>query len=464
VLPSTEHDVFQELEKRDLDSVLVAQPELVERSVTVTVIETVSISATSQTPAVRHHLNREADPQGTSAPNPDAFLQTKPTSTSSASDDSVPNPNAFLQTTSVTLAPNPNAYLQTTSVAFSVPPSAYNDPKNTPEPGAPNREAFLQAEKGYVGDNGKYFLGAYLPTVLAVFFALPWLILAQTVISLEPFYQLSESTGALAESTLTSSLFSLGSAFEALKNRRWTVILGTLLMMLSVAITPIAPETVAIQTIGGCTSGCSGFIRILIPGARVIQGILGIMSILSIVLIVLLLRRRMMVSSDPRSIAGVASLFFDPSVQQDFKEHGVAASQSTLKAALSGSAYRLSFLTRYDGVNLTALIKTRAREISPVQSLYKHDYSSLGWNRIVQQAPRYRGLASILFLLLVGLEALIITYYFTGGETGFENFMSGQGFGVRFLFTSIGIIISSYWDRVFQSKSGLYGSFCNCRR
>lgn len=426
VLPSSDQDVFDVPQRRSIDPIWATRQDVIDQSVTMTVIDNLSNSVTPQPPEVRHHLERDAKPHGTSAPKSGAFFHNQPTGVSSSPSHTV----LSITTSSQTSTPTPTS--------------------------APPPSAFVQSS------TGSYFVGAYLPTILAVFFSIPWIILNQTVNSMEPFYRLSANSSVLAESALTINFVSFSSVFHALKKRHWTVLISTLLMLSSISIIPIASETVSIKTLGECdhtTKGCRGVIRVLVPGARVIQAILAIMSISSITLIVLMWRRRIKVLSDPRSIAGLASIFLDPAMRRDFKEVGATASKTTLMAALSGNTYKLSTMTRYDGVNFVSIVKTRGQQITPVQGFSKHDYSNLDWNQSLQHSPRYRLPASILFLLLLVLEALIIAYRYTGGDTPFENFMSGQGFGVRFLFTCIGITISLYWGRVFQSMPLLFYYF-----
>jgi hypothetical protein len=56
-------------------------------------------------------------------------------------------------------------------------------------------------------------------------------------------------------------------------------------------------------------------------------------------------------------------------------------------------------------------------------------------------------------LFVLGLEALIIYYNRTGGDTGFERFMDSQAFGVSFLLTAIGVILKMYWSLLDDGKS-----------
>ncbi|KAK4212793.1 hypothetical protein QBC37DRAFT_317663 [Rhypophila decipiens] len=57
----------------------------------------------------------------------------------------------------------------------------------------------------------------------------------------------------------------------------------------------------------------------------------------------------------------------------------------------------------------------------------------------------------LLFLiLLVGLLILILYYEMMLEDSSFERFMDSQSFGVRLLFTSLGTIISLFWDYYFS--------------
>lgn len=58
--------------------------------------------------------------------------------------------------------------------------------------------------------------------------------------------------------------------------------------------------------------------------------------------------------------------------------------------------------------------------------------------------------AVILAYLLCGLLSLIIYYQLSRADNGFERFMDTQGFGVRFLFTAIDVLLKLYWGRTFE--------------
>ncbi|ORX99149.1 hypothetical protein BCR34DRAFT_606716 [Clohesyomyces aquaticus] len=407
---------------------------------------------------------RFAEPQGTSVPNPNAFLQTKVSSVlepQSSISAGHPNPNAYLETTqpvesseaptpTQVSAPNPNAYLKTTQApsSFAPNPNAYLQP--TPSPGAPHYEAFLNTTS-IVKTSGQIFTGSYLPTVLAVLFSLPWIIMYSVIQSMEPFYQLSRQQGASATSTLSKNPGSFFEPIQSLWNGQLAPCLGFTLVALATVIVPLAPETVFVHLIGTCTAktaGCQGVIGVFTPAARAIQALLALMAILSCVLIVLIVRRWSGVFSDPRSIAGVAVLFSDPYVRNDFTAIHECLSSHQLDRALRSYNYRLGTIACPDGTTTHSLVKMSDLNIAPRTSAQeKHQYSALQWNEKLHPAHRLH--TSLFAILLVGLLTLIIIYRYTGGDTGFEAFMDSQGFGVRFLFTCLGVLISWYWRRLF---------------
>ncbi|KAK3322968.1 hypothetical protein B0H66DRAFT_532286 [Apodospora peruviana] len=59
-------------------------------------------------------------------------------------------------------------------------------------------------------------------------------------------------------------------------------------------------------------------------------------------------------------------------------------------------------------------------------------------------------LSQLGFLLaIVGFLVLLLYYELNSADSAFERFMNSQGLGVRALFTSLGIIISLFWDNHF---------------
>jgi hypothetical protein len=229
-------------------------------------------------------------------------------------------------------------------------------------------------------------------------------------------------------------------------------------MGLGILIAPLAPEAIAIHTEGQCsatTRGCSGNLGISMPVARTIQSILASMAFLTIILIVNLSKKNLSAPSDPRSITGLCLLFLNPDVRRDFSQLQTLPTESELKTALRGNTYKIDTITFQDGFTSTGFVKFNSIHASPeFFSSEKHVYSTLNWDQ--KLAPSHRVSAICLFIFLLALAALVLAYRYTSGDNGFEQFMDSQGFGVRFLFTLVGVITSLYWRSIFEGTTPVF--------
>jgi hypothetical protein len=66
--------------------------------------------------------------------------------------------------------------------------------------------------------------------------------------------------------------------------------------------------------------------------------------------------------------------------------------------------------------------------------------------------------------VLCGILALVLYYNNTGGDTGFGGFMASEGFGVKFLFTGVGVLITFFWSSIFSGKLSTLLSFFSVHR
>ena len=78
-----------------------------------------------------------------------------------------------------------------------------------------------------------------------------------------------------------------------------------------------------------------------------------------------------------------------------------------------------------------------------------------------QKARRMNRLArDIAFVILTcGMMALILVYRKTSGDTPFERFWSGEGFGPRFVMSIAGVLIHAQWRRIERGQSELFEIF-----
>lgn len=443
---------------------------------------------------------------------PSSYLQFDPVSTSSVPTVGAPGPGEFLQPTGGIVistpsppgAPRPTAYLNsvitsngievtqtilpnavissvttidgtpvtqviqafTTLVTTDGTPYVATIPATATPTGGSKIDDLINDIVGeekdtYVDGEEMYFLGAYLPVIIATLFALPWTLIGETTKSLEPFYQMAKNRGSPAERSLAANFGDLLAPLWAPFRTQWAVIISSILAWLAFLIVPLAPEAISVRVIGECNGGCNGRIGVFLPAARAIEGALAVMVIFQIILIAYLWKKKTGVSADPRCIAGLATVFSDPDVQREFSEIYGAEDQNHLYHVLKGRNYKFETSADTDGyTRKVAIIGAVSSPGSiPQSSEEKHQYTTVSAVELDQRLNMrhaHRISAMLFAILIVGLLAVIITYKHTGGDTGFERFMSGQGFGVKFVFTLAAVIVGWFWARLFRGMLYLH--------
>lgn len=323
----------------------------------------------------------------------------------------------------------------------------------------------------YVFSQEQYSVGAFLPTLIAVLFSLPWLIIDSKIRNLEPFHQLSKNRGARARTTLFMdylSPFVLVVPIKALFAGHWAPFLTSLLSISSILVTPLAPEFFSVRMQGSCdykTTGCLPSLSISPAVGRAIEALLSFMAVVTILLVVHMSRYSTGIFAEPSSIAGIATLFSSAEVREDFRLATGNTPSCQASRRLAKLRYKLDFQTDHDGIQRYGLVPSvqstntadiLAGELSGHQgSLRSVPERDTTFNR-----PHWKG-ALGLILLLSGLVAIIVYYKLTDRPDGFERFMDSQGFGVRFLFTAIGVIIKLYWGSIFRGMIKLCDLFTN---
>ncbi|KAI1337363.1 hypothetical protein F5Y15DRAFT_391163 [Xylariaceae sp. FL0016] len=191
--------------------------------------------------------------------------------------------------------------------------------------------------------------------------------------------------------------------------------------------------------------------------------------VIAALLAVMTLRRwRSGVATNPWSICGTAALALSPEIRRLFTglPAGIDAAKMPkhiLESVLDERNFKLGYFYNADGAVEYGVILYE-RNLSDDDSLHKGaapvDGMVVGGKhhgkpiRTKRHLPflmlGYAGRLSLLFVLC-GLLVLILYYNNTGGDTPFERFMDSESFGVRFLFTGVGVVISFFWASFFNS-------------
>jgi hypothetical protein len=328
----------------------------------------------------------------------------------------------------------------------------------------PNIGWLSLGDDGWLSAQTSYFIGTFLPTLVASLFSILWKVLDTETKSLEPFAQLATPGGGTASETILlhyNGVHGFFSSITGLFIGHPAVALSTFLKYSSALLIPLAAEAVHLKLQGGCLQDwkdrCTAVLEATDPVIRVAQALLAFMACLNIVYMLLVSRRNLGVSFDPRSMLGIASLAINPYLSALMRRLPMGPdgmflldeASSTLGkhkfefgrvTYLSGQQEYGIIVTNGDTQNLSPLAKSTSTKVNNTQSSSRS---------ILLGALMVLGFA----IFIIGLCILILYYRLTDNNTGFERFMDSQSiFGVRFLFTIFGVIIGFGWAAIFQGK------------
>ncbi|KAG4432321.1 hypothetical protein IFR05_012200 [Cadophora sp. M221] len=302
-----------------------------------------------------------------------------------------------------------------------------------------------------------YILGAFLPTIIAVLFSLPWGIVDTAAKEMEPFVRLAGDDGASARFSLCldyPSDFLIVSPFKSLFRGHWIIFLTSMMNLVSLLLAPLASETVFISLQGTCnaeTNGqfCIPTLSVYPAAARVLQGVLAFLALFLLFVTVFARRRSTGVYANPHSMAAVATLFHHPRLVYIFQNVPPATREKALATFLDAYHYELGYYEHNQGTAYGVLVNPK-HQSEPEGYTYINLNEGLSGNSSSagNQALKMKRAAQVLFFAfaLIALTAIVVWYRFSKSENVIFDFMQSQSFGVRFLFTAFGVLIRLFWD------------------
>jgi hypothetical protein len=331
------------------------------------------------------------------------------------------------------------------------------------------------AVRVYYISEGEYFVGFFLPTLLAVMLTIPIRMIDLAAKQLQPWHALTQHRGASARDSLclrTSGMHGIVSSIRSLAGGQALVFLTTLLLLAAVLLVPLSAEAVSLKLHGSCSKldfrGCAMTLGVFLAPARATIGLLVCMAVLSLLILFVLRRWKTGVAANPWSIAAVASLSTNPELRAVFSSlstgRGEKIDHQQLVAVLEGKRFELgSFFNRYGvpdyGVmvhNVDAALWKVDSESSLSLKLSQESEVAENRRKTEHHLPflmlSYTARA-VCLVTITSIMVLILYYNNTGGDTAFERFMGTQNFGVRALFTLAGVGVSFFWSCFFTSKS-----------
>ncbi|KAK3370609.1 hypothetical protein B0H63DRAFT_403175 [Podospora didyma] len=317
-------------------------------------------------------------------------------------------------------------------------------------------------------NEAQYFMGTFLPTLIAVALAAPISIIDLNAKLFQPFQAMASPYGASGPDAMTlrfAGIHGVVSPLTLVAQGQPVSLVTTLLLWLSWLLAPLAAEAVGIKVHGTCShlsiTGCGIQIGVSPQPAYALVGVLGAMMLLLVILVFLLRRWETGLHSNPWSLAAMASLSLNSRLRDPLVRAG-EPTDDELDAmfhhgrfqlgAFSGSAegeegkehqtFEYGIVPLLDGT-----VGVDAGSLTPQRNSFIQAASR---RRVPFLALTYTWRATFVAFLLA-LMALIIYYHLLREDNAFELFMDSQAFGVKFLFAALGGIITYFWSSFFMS-------------
>ncbi|KAI1422615.1 hypothetical protein F5Y12DRAFT_799419 [Xylaria sp. FL1777] len=323
----------------------------------------------------------------------------------------------------------------------------------------------------YSIDSGHYFMGTFLPTLVASILAIAVRILDVNAKSFQPWHALTHDGGASGRDSLclqTGGWRSLAMGLRSLAGGHTVVFLASLLSLLSALLVPVAAGAITLDLRGdGCkiggssASNCAYVLSVSPMVSKAAIGILAAMSLTTILLGIMVGRWRLGVYTNPWSMCTLASLSANPDVRRLVLDAATGPDKKQAKSQLKHQDFKLDYYRGAKGqmeYGIVALDRFRGTGLSSFYEKVPHT-SRLDGSETSKRihGPPFFMLGNIgrlcLIFVLDGVLVLVLYYARTGGDTAFERFIDSDSFGVQFLFTGLGVLISLFWSAFLGAVS-----------
>ncbi|KAK5713583.1 hypothetical protein LTR15_011283 [Elasticomyces elasticus] len=393
--------------------------------------------------------------------------QQAPTNTAVISLTTVPSSTLiWVPATSGTGSVQIESYTQVVSAVTLSAPSEVTGGKSgaaTATP-TPNDASSMENQTGKVAYIAHHytplqtFLGTYMTILLAVIYRMIWTVVNNNFSLIEPFRQLNENSGALAERALFSFYqmqSNLLGPFPALLKRRWLLATVSTAYLVACLMPALSSEAIYVETDWGCEhpmegkNPCDPRMTVDVVVVRVLQGLLTFAALILLLMVAVLLLTRTGLPANPSSIATIASMMRNPALLDDLNEIPPDADAKHMRQALTGRRYKLDTFKTATGEIGYGIVPAHAN--GQEGHMHTPGYAPVSGTTRGSHAHRFRILDFVLAFVVLGSFGVVLAYYLDGKPDGFNNFFSSNTFGPRFILTGAATIVASLWKGVEQS-------------
>ncbi|KAK1480903.1 hypothetical protein CTAM01_14188 [Colletotrichum tamarilloi] len=378
---------------------------------------------------------------------------------------STPSPTTFVTSISgklstITSTPKPSTRVSTIGPSTAVFTSV-SHPGSTSKP-----DTVITKVEKFAFTDGDYFLGKFLPVILAVMIAIPLRIIDLNAKLYQPFHALSQEGGALGKNSMTIQFEGWNgflAPFKVLRQGHSVPFITTLMVWSSSLLAPLATEAIGMKLHGKCKitaiDGCGIQLGVSPKSSYILIALLVLIVALLLVLLYLLRSWKTGLHANPWSIGGISSL----SLNAEIRPHHVKFKAN--ERTMADKNYMLGFFKNRHGRDEYGFIYydesadnlqsagSGALSTDDESRIIKHPHDSANNDRKPNPFIALTNWWRIVFVcFLLALFIIILYYHVTLGlRTYFKDFMDSQTFGLRFFLAALGVIIIFCWESIFMS-------------
>ncbi|KAH7317077.1 hypothetical protein B0I35DRAFT_461586 [Stachybotrys elegans] len=294
----------------------------------------------------------------------------------------------------------------------------------------------------------EYFTGFMLPTLLATLLMIPIRMLDHVAKLYHPFHVMASSLeGARVDRSIywkAVGLKTFVTRFQGISRGQILLTFTGALMLVSVALVPLSAEALRIILQGeechsgqGNASNCAITMGVFPVPAQIAMGLLGIMAVLSIAVVTILWRHKTGVEAKPWNLSEMAKLSSHPDMQfllsQLPQDRGRISEKEAMRV-LRSSSYVLDYWhegseSGYGVVPVAPMpysMEERRRTFNPTLS-----GGEASGKKVMPFSVLTTWGRMVLLTTLLGILAIIISYYMLGSKSSLNRFLSSETLGVR---------------------------------